>query len=118
MDENGPKVIAAVLDAEPAGDAAALNNAVTREYPVSVPISEPDTEVGVPAARPAHKFDGRVGVAPCKHQSSIAFDKSVFVLLRGLFIPRVPPVARRIGLYHHLERCRALVGRLLLGLTA
>ena len=31
VDENGPKVIAALLDAEPAGDCAAANNAVIRE---------------------------------------------------------------------------------------
>ena len=30
-DENGPNVMAAVLDADPCGDAAAPNNAVTRE---------------------------------------------------------------------------------------
>ena len=31
LDENGPKVMAAVLEADPAGDAAAPNKAVTRE---------------------------------------------------------------------------------------
>ena len=69
FDENGPKVIAAVLDAEPAGEAAAPNKAVTREYPVCVPISEPETDVGVPAARPAQTAPGRDGVAPFRHQS-------------------------------------------------
>lgn len=93
-DENGPNVIAAVFDAEPAGDAAAPNSAVMREYPVSVPISEPDTDVGVPAARPAHSATGRVGVAPCKHQSKYALSKSVFfVLCEGSlsFVSRLSP---------------------------
>lgn len=64
FEENGPKVMPAVLEAEFCGDAAAPKSAVTREYPVRVPISDPLTEVGVPAARPAQSAEGRVGVAP------------------------------------------------------
>lgn len=69
VEEKGPKVIAAELEAVPSGDVAAENKAVMREYPVKVPISEPETEVGVPAARPAHNAFGRAGVAPCNAQS-------------------------------------------------
>ena len=75
-DENGPNVIAAELEAVPSGEVACENNAVTREYPVKVPISDPETEVGVPAARPAHNAFGRAGVAPCKHQSRYALERS------------------------------------------
>lgn len=105
-DENGPNVIAAVFDADIAGEFAAPNSAVMREYPVNVPISDPLIDVGVPAARPAHSAFGRGGFpAPCKHQSRYALLRSS-CYLRGLFIPRFPPVARRFGLSHLLLHSR------------
>lgn len=51
VDENGPNVMAAEFDADPAGDAPAAKAAVWREQPEPVVISLPDTLVGDPSER-------------------------------------------------------------------
>ena len=119
VDENGPNVIAAELEAVPSGEVAAENSAVIREYPVKVPISDPETEVGVPAANPAHSAAGRVGLAPPRHQSRYAFERSFVLLPLGLLFQASIHrwIGRTISSSQTL-RCRALVGWLLLGLTA
>jgi hypothetical protein len=64
-EENGPKVMAAVLLADPAGEAAAVNKAVCRVYPSPPGLSsEAETLVGTPEASAANRLAGCVTAAP------------------------------------------------------
>lgn len=54
-DENGPNVIAAELVADPIGDDAGANNAVTRVYPLPTGISFPAALVGACVASAAQQ---------------------------------------------------------------
>lgn len=71
----GPNVIAPVLDALPAGDAAAAISSVWRVMPEPVAISDPDTDDGTPSDRPTLQVVGRVTAALFREKSNIAFSR-------------------------------------------
>jgi hypothetical protein len=71
--DTGPKVIASVFDADPAGEAAAANATVCRVIPDAVATSEALTELGEPREIFTPQAPGRVGVAPPRTQSNMAF---------------------------------------------